>query len=104
MGSYCIAEGFYRKFVGWGGSCVSPEPEASKEVYCEKCDVEAKKTRLKSKSSTGATESGGRLKISFDIYKVECLKCGRSGEVRENYQNEDVSYHSCEERRVNPEL
>jgi Zn finger protein HypA/HybF involved in hydrogenase expression len=88
MGSYCEAEGFYR------------EEEEEDKIYCEECNVEAEKTRTKDGHNSYVPEGGGRAVMTWENYDIKCPKCSKQGKVTENYNEEDVSYYSIEERRA----
>lgn len=99
MGSYCEANGFYRKKIGMCGSVSCPETDVSDEIYCEKCHIEAKKTRIGEDSSVNRSERGSLRKV-WCIVEVECPQYGINGKVTEDFAETDVTYYSNEERRV----
>ncbi len=99
MGSYCEAEGFYRKELGMGGSRVNPKMVTSDEVFCEKCNIAVQKFNDKKVKRHTMTDRG-RLNQSEVEKDIKCPKCGRTGKVSEDYDESDGNYYSNEERRV----
>lgn len=87
---WCEAEGFYRRKAG---EC------ESKEIYCKKCNIEVKKIKIKASSSIRRSGRGD-LKTTWDVIKIICPKCSAIGKITENYEQEDITYYSNEERRV----